>query len=104
MKDIIKVSQVIGEQCTQAIVDGRIEVPLGKPNIERVISVDANLNTATLDIEVIDGKVIVEGEIDVKVMYVADEGLAQPVHFMEGTVNFSTFVKIRVLNPKWTSL
>ncbi|HHU69424.1 MAG TPA: DUF3794 domain-containing protein [Thermoanaerobacterales bacterium] len=100
MKDIIKVSQVIGEQCTQAIVDGRIEVPLGKPNIERVISVDANLNTATLDIEVIDGKVIVEGEIDVKVMYVADEGLAQPVHFMEGTVNFSTFVKIPGAKPK----
>jgi len=30
---------------------------------------------------VIDGKVIVEGEIDLKVMYVADEeGMTQPVH------------------------
>ncbi|HHY13529.1 MAG TPA: DUF3794 domain-containing protein [Thermoanaerobacterales bacterium] len=100
-KDVIKVSQVIGEHCNQAMVDGSVTVPQDKPDIEKVISVDANLNTASLDIEVIDGKVIVEGEIDLKVMYVADEeGMTQPVHFMEGTINFSTFVKIPGAKPK----
>lgn len=100
VKDVVKVSQVVGEQSTQVMVDGTVAVPAGKPDIQRVISVDANLNTATLDIEVIEGKVIIEGEIDVRVMYVADVDMEQPVHFMEGTINFSTFIKVPGAKPK----
>jgi nucleoid-associated protein YgaU len=99
-KELFKVSQVIGEACQQVIVEGTVNVPNGKPNIERVISVDAQLNSASVETDVLDGKVVVEGEIEVKVMYVADvpDG-DQPVHFMERTIRFSNFVKVPGAKP-----
>ncbi len=99
-KERVRVDQVVGEDRTQTIVEGTIILPDGKPDIERVISVDATLDTEKLDTEILDskiGKVIVEGNIDVNAMYVAivPEGQPkQPVHFVEGQVDFSFFVKI----------
>lgn len=94
-KELIRVDQVIGEKKTQTVVEGVITLPNGKPDIERVVSVDAFLNTESLETDVIDDKVIVDGSIDVDAMYVGDvpEG-TQPVHFVEGAVDFSFFVKI----------
>jgi hypothetical protein len=99
-KELVRVDQVVGEDKTQAIVEGTIMLPDGKPDIERVISVDATLDTESLVTNILDakiGKVIVEGNIDVRAMYVADvpEGQPQqPVHFVEGQIDFSFFVKI----------
>ncbi|HHV17267.1 MAG TPA: DUF3794 domain-containing protein [Thermoanaerobacterales bacterium] len=99
-KELVRVDQVVGEDKTQAIVEGTIMLPDGKPDIERVISVDATLDTESLVTNILDakiGKVIVEGNIDVNAMYVANvpEGQPQqPVHFVEGQVDFSFFVKI----------
>ena len=99
-KELVRVDQVVGEDKTQAIVEGTIMLPDGKPDIERVISVDATLDTESLVTNILDakiGKVIVEGSIDVNAMYVADvpEGQPQqPVHFVEGKIDFSFFVKI----------
>ncbi|NLZ53358.1 MAG: DUF3794 domain-containing protein [Thermoanaerobacteraceae bacterium] len=99
-KELVRVDQVVGEDRTQAVVEGTIMLPDGKPDIERVISVDATLDTENLETDILDakiGKVIVEGNVDVNAMYVADvpEGQPQqPVHFVEGEVDFSFFVKI----------
>ncbi|NLC63129.1 MAG: DUF3794 domain-containing protein, partial [Thermoanaerobacterales bacterium] len=97
-KEIVKVDQVVGEAKTQAIVEGTLTVPNGKPDIERIISVDAVLNTDSIETNILDahiGKVIVEGDINVNVMYVGSvEQQTQPVHFFEDDVNFSFFVKI----------
>lgn len=97
-KELVRVDQVVGEDRTQAVVEGTITLPDGKPDIERVISVDAELNTDSLVTNILDskiGKVIVEGDIDVNAMYVGDvPSGAQPVHFVEGQVDFSFFVKI----------
>lgn len=94
-KELVRVDQVIGERKTQTVVEGVITLPNGKPDIERVISVDASLNTESLETSIIDNKVIVDGSINVDAMYVGDvpEG-SQPVHFVEGTIDFSFFVKI----------
>lgn len=99
-KELVRVDQVVGEAKSQAIVEGTIMLPEGKPDIERVISVDANLDTESLVTKILDakiGKVIVEGDVDVGAMYVGDapEGQPQqPVHFVEGKIDFSFFVKI----------
>ncbi|TYP51653.1 DUF3794 and LysM peptidoglycan-binding domain-containing protein [Thermosediminibacter litoriperuensis] len=94
-KELVKVDQVVGEDRAQTVVDGVIVLPPGKPDIERVLSVEAEVNTETLEINILDGKVMVEGTIDVEALYVGcvPSG-AQPVHFVEGTVDFSFFVKI----------
>lgn len=99
-KELVRVDKVVGEDKTQAIVEGTITLPDGKPDIERVISIDATLDTESLETDILDskiGKVIVEGEVDVNAIYVADvpEGQPQqPVHFVEGKIDFSFFVKI----------
>lgn len=97
-KELVRVDQVVGEDRAQAVVEGTIMLPEGKPDIERVISADAQLDTESLETDILDakiGKVIVEGNIDVNIMYVGDvPSGAQPVHFVEGQVDFSFFVKI----------
>ena len=97
-KELVRVDQVVGEDRTQTVVEGTIMLPEGKPDIERVISVDADLNTESLVTKILDakiGKVIVEGDIDVNAMYVGNvPSGSQPVHFVEGKVDFSFFVKI----------
>ncbi|MDI3534012.1 MAG: hypothetical protein PWQ82_377 [Thermosediminibacterales bacterium] len=100
VKDLFKVTQVVAEAKTQVMVDGTVTVPNGKPDILKVLSVDAKLNTADIETEVIEDKVIIEGSIDVKVMYVADvaEG-DQPVHVMEGSISFSNFIKVPGAKP-----
>lgn len=94
-KEMVRVDQVIGEDKTQTVVEGTITLPNGKPDIQQVISAHAALDTESIETDIIDNKVIVEGKIDVNVMYVGDvpEG-TQPVHFVESSVDFSFFVKI----------
>ena len=72
-KELVRVDQVIGEDKTQAVVERTITLPDGKPDIERVISVDATLDTESIETDILDsriGKVIVEGNIDVNAIYV----------------------------------
>ena len=94
-REFIRVDQVVGEERRQSVVEGIITLPNGKPDIERVISITANVNTESLETDILDDKVVVDGEIDVDALYVGDvpEG-SQPVHFVEGPVDFSCFAKI----------
>ncbi|HHY04894.1 MAG TPA: DUF3794 domain-containing protein [Thermoanaerobacterales bacterium] len=94
-REFIRVDQVVGEERRQSVVEGIITLPNGKPDIERVISITANVNTESLETDILDDKVVVDGEIDVDALYVGDvpEG-SQPVHFVEGSVDFSCFAKI----------
>lgn len=94
-KELVKVDQVVGEDKVQTVVEGSIVLPYGKPDIERVLSVEAKVNTENLEINVIDDKVVIEGAVDVAALYVGKVSAeSQPVHFVEGTVDFSAFVKI----------
>jgi len=99
-KELVRVDKVVGEDKTQAIVEGTITLPDGKPDIERVISIDATLDTESLETDILDskiGKVIVEGEVDVNAIYVADVPEGQHSSrfiFVEGKIDFSFFVKI----------
>ena len=88
-RELVRVDQVIGEDRAQTVVEGVITLPNGKPDIERTISVDAIINNGSIETDIIEGKVIVEGSIDVNAMYVGlvPEG-SQPVHFVEGSIDF----------------
>lgn len=77
----IEVEQVLGAEMAQKVVEFDMFVPAQKPDIEQVIDVyvkDIDINS----VDVIPNKVIVRGELEVKVMYVADLP-AQPVHAFE---------------------
>lgn len=93
-KDTLNVEQVVGDGKNQKIVEGVLDVPREKPDIEKVLKVDVDVKPHA-KIRVINDKVIVEGTLEFQTLYVAEtkEG-DQPVHHMEHTVKFSAFVDV----------
>lgn len=96
--ETIQVEQVVGAEMAQRVVEFDMIVPEGKPDIEQVIDVyvkDVEINT----VDVIPNKVIVRGDLEVKVMYVADLP-DQPVRALEKRhVRFTRDIEILGAEP-----
>ena len=82
-----------GEDIAQTIIKEVLEVPREKPNIERILRIDTSVKETSW--RIIDGKVIIEGVIELQTLYVAQtpEG-DQPVHHMSHRVKFTLFVEM----------
>ncbi len=79
--ETIQVEQVLGANMMQRVVEADMTVPDPKPDIEQIIDVFVkNLNI--INIAVIPDKVVVRGDLEIKVMYVAALP-DQPVHAFE---------------------
>ncbi|WP_378951176.1 SPOCS domain-containing protein [Pelosinus sp. sgz500959] len=79
--ETIQVEQVLGAEMSQKVVEFDMFVPSQKPDIKQVIDVyvkDVEINS----VDVIPNKVIIRGDLEVKVMYVADLE-NEPVHAFE---------------------
>lgn len=79
--ETIQVEQVMGANMQQRVVETAMMVPDPKPDIEQIIDVYVKDLTIT-SISVITDKVVVRGDLEVKIMYVADLP-NQPVHAFE---------------------
>ncbi len=68
-------------------------MPREKPNIERILRIDTSVKETSW--RIIDGKVIIEGVIELQTLYVAQtpEG-DQPVHHMSHRLKFTLIVEI----------
>jgi hypothetical protein len=96
--ETISVEQVLGAEMEQKVVEFDMTVPDPKPDIEQII--DVYVKDVDIDsVDVIRNKVIIRGDLEVKVMYVAD--LAnQPVHaFEKKHVRFTQDVEIDGTEP-----
>lgn len=79
--ETIEIEQVLGAEMAQRVVEFDMFVPERKPDIEQVVDVYVK-NVEINDVNVIHDKVIIRGDLEVKVMYVADLP-DQPVHAFE---------------------
>ncbi len=79
--ETIEVEQVLGAEMAQRVVEFDMFVPAQKPDIDQVVDVYVKELEIT-KVDVIPDKVVVRGELEVKVMYVADLP-NQPVHAFE---------------------
>lgn len=77
----IEVEQVLAAEMSQRVVEFDMIVPEQKPDIEQIIDVYVK-NVEIKHVKVIPDKVIIRGELETKVMYVADLP-NQPVHAFE---------------------
>ena len=77
----IQVEQVLGAESAQRVLELDLFVPERKPDIEQVVDVYVK-DLCIKSVDVIPDKVIVRGEFEVKIMYVADLP-NQPVHAFE---------------------
>lgn len=79
--ETIAVEQVLGAEMAQKVVEFDMIVPDPKPDIEQVIDVYVK-NLKINSVDVIPNKVILRGDLEVKIMYVADLP-DRPVHAYE---------------------
>lgn len=95
----IEVEQVLGAKMVQKVVEFDMFVPEQKPDIEQVVDVyvkDVECNSIT----VIRNKVIIRGDLEVKVMYVANLP-NQPVHAFERKhIRFTRDIEIDGAEPE----
>ena len=94
-QELLRIEDVIGENTVTTVITGRLQLPENKPPIERILNATAeSMQTAT---EITEDGVIVDGEIDAGVIYVADVEepyYQQPVHFLEGQITFSEAIDV----------
>lgn len=86
IRDLIKIDQVIGEEMTQAVVEGDVVVPDSKPDVDKIISMNGWV--VITDKEAVEDKVIVDGVVNVKSLYISYEG-EQALHHLEGSFGFT---------------
>jgi len=96
--ETIEVEQVLGAEMAQKVVEFDMLVPTQKPDIEQVVDVYVK-NVEINSVDVIPNKVIIRGDLEVKVMYVADLP-DQPVHaFEKRHIRFTRDIEIEGAEP-----
>lgn len=87
----LRVNQVISENVTQTVVRGTVSVPDPKPDVEKILSTDKSVRVR--NVRILPDKVIVEGTLNLQIVYVAFVP-AQSVHHFHTQLNFTTFVDV----------
>lgn len=85
----------------QSIIQDTVDIPAGKPDASRIV--EANAKFIVKDTRVIKDKVIVDGDVEVKVLYVANLP-SQPVHFFEDVIPFLQFIHLYGAHPGMEAL
>ncbi len=88
---LLRLEQVIAERVGQVVVKESFQVPDPKPPVAQVV--DSLTSASVTKVTVVEDKVIVEGELIVKVIYEADVP-AQTVHVVEITIPFKHFIEV----------
>ncbi|HBV99252.1 MAG: peptidoglycan-binding protein [Peptococcaceae bacterium BICA1-7] len=88
----LKVDSLVGENTNQVIIKDTFETPDPKPDVEKILNTTADKVTIT-DAKIIKDKVIVSGQVDAQIVYVAAEA-DQSVHAVHRRLPFRTFVEV----------
>ncbi len=94
--ETLRIEEVVTEGRAQVVVSGRFTVPAEKPPVDKILDVDAKVTIT--DKKILDGKVIVEGEVALQFIYVALEE-TQPVHHMHHKLHFTQFIEVPGAEP-----
>jgi len=88
----VLIDRIVAEERTRILETDRVTIPEGNPDIDRIIRATGRIiGGATA--EASSGGVIVSGNTEVNIIYVADQP-AQPVFFTLARVPFSSFIDI----------
>jgi len=85
----------------QSIVQDIVTIPDGKPDAQRAIDAKASFSIAK--VKVIPDKVIVDGDVNAKILYVAALP-SQPVHFFQACFSFLEFIHLHGAEPGMEAL
>lgn len=99
-RDVLKVDQMVGQQLSQALVEGDIVVPEVKPDIARILDVDGTVIINSK--EVIQDKVMVEGSVHCTVLYVG-QGDPRLIESLETDIGFTHYLDLPGARPNMLS-
>jgi LysM repeat protein len=91
-----KVEHVIGSGTKQVVVSEEFDIPDEKPDVEKILNVDAEATITGK--RIVKNKVIVDGEVRLQVMYVALKP-EQPVHDLHKTLKFGDYIDVKGAEP-----
>ncbi|MDD2573587.1 MAG: SPOCS domain-containing protein [Bacillota bacterium] len=97
VRDLIRIDQVVGEEMAQVVVEGDVVVPDSKPDVDRILSINGWV--VITDKEIVEDKVIVEGVVNVKSLYISQEG-DQSLYHMEGSFGFAHQIDLPGANSR----
>lgn len=100
IRDLLKIDQTIGKDQIQALVEGEILLPDNKPQINKILTIDGDIRVT--EVRVLQDKVLVSGDIDLKVLYSADDE-KQPVHSIKATTDFEEEIEIEGVTEGMTA-
>ncbi|WP_110954270.1 SH3 domain-containing protein [Anaerosinus massiliensis] len=102
MQEVIEVEQVLAAEMRQKILEFDMCVPKRKPDIRQVVDVYVK-DVDIYGVEVIPNRVVVRGDLEVKVMYVADLP-NEPVHaFEKSHIKFLRDIEVEGAHPDMTA-
>lgn len=97
VRDLIRIDQVMGEEVTQAMVEGEVVVPDSKPDVDKILS--ANGWVVITDKEVVEDRIVLEGVVNIKTLYISREE-DQPLYYMEGSFGFAQQIELSGINSR----
>ncbi len=98
----VLVERVVVEERTRIVESSQTVIPEGNPDIERIIRANGRIRGGSLTVEASDGGVIINGVIDINVIYVADLP-QQPVYFTSTSMSFTSFINIPQVTSDMTA-
>lgn len=82
-RELLRVDDVIGETTKQTAVEGVIEIPDGKPPVGKILGMTAAADVT--NVRIAEDKVIVEGAVDLELVYVAHASDGPQLQFCHWT-------------------
>jgi hypothetical protein len=98
-RDLLRLDQVVGEETSQALVEGEINVPESKAPVARVLDISGEAIISSR--EVIQDKVMVEGIIRYDVLYVPEGETV--LEEADAEIGFTQYLDIPGVRPKMAS-
>ncbi|MDP2856426.1 MAG: DUF3794 domain-containing protein [Bacillota bacterium] len=99
VRELLRLEEVIGEGTRQTIISDIVTIPQEKPNVADVI--DFTVRTETTNTDIVPGKVIIEGALELSIVYEAAVP-PQTVHVAHFRLPFTAFVEIIGAEPGMT--
>jgi hypothetical protein len=96
-RELLKLDQLVGEELSQSLIEGEINVPDDKPDIARILDVSGTAYITGK--EVIQDKVMVEGIIRYNLLYVA-EGENRSITSVETEESFTHYIEVAGTKPR----
>lgn len=96
-REVVKLDQVVGEELSQYLMEGELNVPDDKPDIARILDISGTVYATGK--EVIQDKVMVEGVVRYNMLYIA-EGDTPTVTSVETEEGFTHYIEMDGVKPR----